>query len=712
MTLRGESDPPFAIGTSEKGTSPYSPWLYSLALLRIDSAHLDERSKTEGLSRRHVEERETMTPTSALEMVIVHDDAHAALVAASRKGSIKAFTQLFEPLRESLYSLCKARLRDRSQAEDVVQETFLKGFTHFDRFDDGKPVWPWLATIAERSCIDVQRRSSRVTVLDDHNETLFDVRGFTKVRSDATLDAVLDAEHRERLGRALEILPDHQRRVLLLYALEGWSYPEIAQAEGLSLTAIKSSMWRARRFLRKKCDMGFGGLFAWGWGKSRQQGRQFKARARITAYRLQSSGAPAYSFQPISAGLLALAIGVSVAPVGSGIAIASVRASTAQEMERNTGSPGRGGEIRSLVGAPRKALTLHEMLLDPADGARPEDTQITSFASSSDDTSDGTPDVMFAAGVLPCSRVTCPVLFRSLDGGVTWTRLKAEGFTGQSVFLPSDAGSHPKIFAMGPAGLQESVDGGSHFTLRTPISGSAAISPRFSDGDPRILIGGSVITEYWADRSLTKPAAIPILSRDRSEVAFSSNSPVKDGMPFVPEDVVVVGSVQVGSDGPIFQSVIKRCAGPSCSEFPLPDSAGVPNVRLPGSFPRSGRAVAFTSHGLFSSSDGAKSFASIDLPPGVAGKLQDVQIVSRTTSDTLFIATSHRSEARPGGVYRSGDNGRTWTPLLIDLPGFQDGTGVLFVAPSGRIFAGAIGGGIACSEDGGDTWSSRCEIPD
>ncbi len=203
-------------------------------------------------------------------------------------------------------------------------------------------------------------------------------------------------------------------------------------------------------------------------------------------------------------------------------------------------------------------------LFDPAAGTTPEETQFQSFAPSPNYKKDHT---IFAAGAAPCAHASCPVLFRSTDGGASWTQLRAQGFKGYRLLLPPAYPKDPTIFAMGPAGLQRSDDAGATFQTVHPIEGEAAMSPLFNDGDPRILIAAGTVFEYWANTGVLTPASLIAPAGLRLTVAFSPSFPS--------DERFFVGGLGVDTTG-VQRPSIHRCTGVVCEQTLLPRGLGVP----------------------------------------------------------------------------------------------------------------------------------------
>lgn len=153
----------------------------------------------------------------------------------------------FDRCRPRLLRECRRFVRDPDVAEDIVQDTFLRARAASHRFDDSRPLFPWLRAIARRLCLDHLRRESpeRFVRLEDAGEGL----EWASVR-DGTWTEVRRGALRGALRRALARLPERQQRMLFLAAVEGRSYTEVAEACGTTEKVVKSTVCRARDRLR------------------------------------------------------------------------------------------------------------------------------------------------------------------------------------------------------------------------------------------------------------------------------------------------------------------------------------------------------------------------------------------------------------------------------------------------------------------------------
>jgi RNA polymerase sigma-70 factor (ECF subfamily) len=184
----------------------------------------------------------------------------AALVAQAQKGGVEAFTQLVNQYERNVFRLARHITQNLEDAEDVLQETFLKAYQHLGDFQGNSKFYTWLVRIAvNQSLMKLRKRKSDASVsLDDG----FDTGADTIVREIAVWDPNPEQtysreEVREILEKAIESLPEPFRTVFALRDIEGLSTEETAAALNLSVPAVKSRLLRARLRLREKLSRYF-----------------------------------------------------------------------------------------------------------------------------------------------------------------------------------------------------------------------------------------------------------------------------------------------------------------------------------------------------------------------------------------------------------------------------------------------------------------------
>ena len=159
------------------------------------------------------------------------------------------------PLLSSLYGAALRLTRNPADAEDLVQETYLRAFRGFAGFQEGTNLKAWLYRILTNSYINVYRKKQRepqtVEGPDDVDEWyLFDRLGARRVEGSAE-DEVLDRIPDADVKAALESLPENFRMPVLLADVEGFSYKEIAEIMDTPIGTVMSRLHRGRKALEK-----------------------------------------------------------------------------------------------------------------------------------------------------------------------------------------------------------------------------------------------------------------------------------------------------------------------------------------------------------------------------------------------------------------------------------------------------------------------------
>jgi RNA polymerase sigma-70 factor (ECF subfamily) len=178
-----------------------------------------------------------------------HTDA--AAVALARDGDSEAFRALVERHSRAVYRLAHRMTGSAADAEDVVQETFLRAYRQLGRFESRANFGTWLHRIAVNCSIDLIRsRPHREAAHDtsDLDEFISVNANDTKRPSPERL--MLSAEVQERIQRAMGSLSQMERAAFVLRHFEGHSIDEISRLLGLKTNATKHSIFRAVRKMR------------------------------------------------------------------------------------------------------------------------------------------------------------------------------------------------------------------------------------------------------------------------------------------------------------------------------------------------------------------------------------------------------------------------------------------------------------------------------
>jgi RNA polymerase sigma-70 factor (ECF subfamily) len=170
------------------------------------------------------------------------------MMAAAQAGDRRAYEDLLRECLPLLRQICRARLRDATEAEDAVQDTLLTIHRARASYDASRPFRPWLVAITERRALDRirarGRRSGREAALD-----LAADLPTPEGSADAALDAVRAAA---KLRDAVQELPESQRIALGLTKLQDLTLQEASARSGMSIGAIKVATHRAMQTLRRR----------------------------------------------------------------------------------------------------------------------------------------------------------------------------------------------------------------------------------------------------------------------------------------------------------------------------------------------------------------------------------------------------------------------------------------------------------------------------
>jgi len=181
----------------------------------------------------------------------VEQDVDAALMLAFARGDAGAFDRLFERWAAKLLRFVERMVHDTATAEELVQESFLRVYRARDRYEPSARFSTWLFHIATNLALNELRRPRRARPHASADADRFG-QPLDLVDSRARTDDVVHARRESaRVERALDALPERQRAALLLAAVDGLAYAEIAEALGTTTRSVKSLVHRARTALAR-----------------------------------------------------------------------------------------------------------------------------------------------------------------------------------------------------------------------------------------------------------------------------------------------------------------------------------------------------------------------------------------------------------------------------------------------------------------------------
>ena len=165
------------------------------------------------------------------------------LVARVRAGDVAAYRELVEKYKNTVYGLAISHVGDFDLAEDLAQEAFIRGFYRLDSLKDPNRFKAWLTSIVSNLCLIEHRRRAAARSSAIQLDPSYDLDQETGLEKEREL---------RQLERALDRLTQNDRDSIVLYYLEGKRIQNVAEFLGVSTSAVKGRLYRARRKLRKE----------------------------------------------------------------------------------------------------------------------------------------------------------------------------------------------------------------------------------------------------------------------------------------------------------------------------------------------------------------------------------------------------------------------------------------------------------------------------
>ena len=180
----------------------------------------------------------------------------ARLAKVARNGDRNAFAELVELYKDKIFHLAYRMLNNKQEAEDAVQETFLRVYTNLHRYDENQKFSTWIFRIGTNLCIDKLRRRKNTYSLDAEmpDGEGNDYYAMLPSHEDTPEKQVIVSETQEQIHRAIETLPEKYKSVVILRYLHDMSLQEISDVLDMPVTTIKTRVHRGREYLRKRLE--------------------------------------------------------------------------------------------------------------------------------------------------------------------------------------------------------------------------------------------------------------------------------------------------------------------------------------------------------------------------------------------------------------------------------------------------------------------------
>ena len=181
-------------------------------------------------------------------MESIETDQHSTL-------NNERFERMIEQSQKRAYRMAYELTRNATDAEDLVQETYLKAWKGFDSYAIEKPFLNWLLRIMQRAYLDSRRRANPIRKADSLQAIAQSVEGEIQELAIAdpspiASDEVLFEEYQEQLSKSLDMIPEIYATAIRQCDLEGLSYYEIAEQQNTTIGTVRSRIHRGRKLLR------------------------------------------------------------------------------------------------------------------------------------------------------------------------------------------------------------------------------------------------------------------------------------------------------------------------------------------------------------------------------------------------------------------------------------------------------------------------------
>jgi RNA polymerase sigma factor (sigma-70 family) len=178
------------------------------------------------------------------------------LVAKARSGDERAYRTLLQKYERAVFSICLRMVRNRDEASDLSQESFIKVFNSLDRYNPEFAFSSWLFKITSNLCIDYlrKRRIATFAMDDPIDGDKGEIQRQYVAPGPTPEETYIRGEKVRRLEEAIAALPEHYRIMLVLRHQEDLSYEEIADTLAIPLGTVKARIHRAREMLKGLLD--------------------------------------------------------------------------------------------------------------------------------------------------------------------------------------------------------------------------------------------------------------------------------------------------------------------------------------------------------------------------------------------------------------------------------------------------------------------------
>ena len=170
---------------------------------------------------------------------------HQILINQIVEGDTKAFAVLVDRYKDLVFTLALRMLKNREEAEEVAQDTFIKTYKSIGKFKGDSKFSTWIYRVAYNSCLDrIKKNKKHINTLEINEFTTHQV-----VTLDNALDKMETKERNVAMKKCIDALPSEESFLLTLYYFDDLSLNEISKIVGITSNSIKVKLFRSRKKL-------------------------------------------------------------------------------------------------------------------------------------------------------------------------------------------------------------------------------------------------------------------------------------------------------------------------------------------------------------------------------------------------------------------------------------------------------------------------------
>jgi RNA polymerase sigma factor (sigma-70 family) len=172
------------------------------------------------------------------------------LLSDCKAGNQKAYEVLYKKYYRVLYGIALRYCRTTFEADDIIQESFIKIFQNIKNFNEQGSFEGWIKRIVQNTAINNYRDNLKFNLNKDITENNVSIE-------DTSFDDIFDAFEAKEIITLLNQLPEGYRIVINLYIIDGYSHKEIAELLKISVGTSKSQLFKAKEFLKKNIEANY-----------------------------------------------------------------------------------------------------------------------------------------------------------------------------------------------------------------------------------------------------------------------------------------------------------------------------------------------------------------------------------------------------------------------------------------------------------------------